>query len=279
METRELAASMEVAQARGGIVGAQYNAVAEGGLGGLQAQLSDIARAMSDDAPIAEAMKGSAADKMMQDLSAYAASLSGEDGQPAPEAPAGGGSVTYELFLERGSGGVASDRVADLERRLAKLEQVTGAAGSELPTDISTAVAQLKEKVSLLDKNALARLAQTAQEAKRNLEAARDAKSKLSKDQSEQIATVAEAVKKWMPMSEELPMIVERLYQLKSVHSQAAEYVNAVKDITAEQKAIGGGLKEQEKVLKQLQSSLQENVKTMAANMKALEARCEKLKK
>jgi|EP01049_Picozoa_sp_SAG25_P001315 type VI protein secretion system component VasK len=168
--------------------------------------------------------------------------------------------------------------VADLERRLAALEQTTGAGGAELPQDLATMVRGLSDRVSLLDKSALQKLTKEVTDATRLMHEASQRKDRLNHEQTEQIGKVAAAVTKWSPVAEELPMIVERLYQLKRVHAQAAQYAGSVKSITDEQTAISGGLKSQDALLRQVQASLQENIKTMSGNIKALEARFDKAK-
>eukprot|EP01049_Picozoa_sp_SAG25_P001314 SAG25_NODE_56_length_18517_cov_197.286296_5_plen_286_part_00 len=114
LETAELTATMEVAQTQGGLAAAQFPGSTAAELGELQEKLSGITRAMSSDAPVLEAMSGSTAEKLMQDLGAYSAAVDGGGkGAPAAEAGGGGGgNVTYELYLEPGSAGVALDKGA-----------------------------------------------------------------------------------------------------------------------------------------------------------------------
>ena len=274
-EVMELAESVKMSQEQGGMVGAQYPATARAELGDLQAKLNGIARAMSSEAPVLEAMQGCTADKIMQDLGSYTASIPTVQGVSDEAAAVGAGSITYEVFLEPNSGGVALDKVSDLERRLQKLENATGgvALRGELPQDLSTMVRQLSDKVSLLDKGAISKLAAATTDATNKLQATAAKKRELGKDEADQIGVVAEAVQKWSPLAEELPHVVNRLYQLKRVHTQAALYVGSLQSITAEQSAINGGLKTQEDLLKQVQASLQDNIKTMSGNLKALEIR------
>lgn len=113
LETADLAATMEAAQTQGGLAAAQYPGSAAADLGELQEKLSSITRAMSSDAPVLEAMSGSTAEKLMQDLGAYSAAVDGAvKASPTTEASGAGGSsnVTYELYLEPGSAGVALDK-------------------------------------------------------------------------------------------------------------------------------------------------------------------------
>ena len=194
MEAAELADSIEAAQKDGALASAQYPAGAREELGELAAKLNGIARAMSVEAPVLEAMQvpprspqtqllaldtpqrhrgidqqlppplcprsqGSTADKIMADLSTYSAGAKGAQG--AEGSAPGNGSMTYELYLEKGSAGVALDKVSELERRLAALEHATGSGQSELSQDLSTIVSQLSAKVALLDKGAISKVSTT----------------------------------------------------------------------------------------------------------------------
>eukprot|EP01044_Picomonas_judraskeda_P000912 COSAG03_NODE_46_length_16816_cov_6.510492_3_plen_355_part_00 len=279
-ETAALAASMEVAQAQGGMPAASYGAASAEELLSLQAKLGGIASSMASDAPVAAAMQSSTADKLMQDLTAFTSGASsrqskGEQKKKGqPEGQQAG--VTYELFLEPRSGGVALAKVSDLDRRLAALEKAAGRA--DLSEDLSSAVVSLRDRVALLDQAAMKKLSQATKDATKHLEDAAKAKRNLGKSQTEAIATVAAAVTKWSPMAEELPMVVDRLYQLKRVHKQSAEFSAGFKGMKEEQASVAKSLAAQEKLLKDVQAALADNMKTMSGNLKILEDRFKKAK-
>jgi hypothetical protein len=279
-ETAALAATMEEAQAQGGMAAASYGAAAAEELVSLQGKLGGISRSMASDAPVAAAMQASTADKLMQDLSAFTSGTAsrGTKGKKKGKAEQAGAQagVTYELFLEPSSGGVALDKVSDLERRLAALEKAAGSA--DLPEDLSSAVVSLRDRVALLDQAAMKKLSQATKEATKQLEEAAKAKRNLGKSQTEAIATVAGAVTKWSPLAEELPMIIDRLYQLKRVHKQSAEFSSNFKGIQDEQASMSKSLEGQETLLKSVQEALAENMKTMSGNLKILEDRFKKAK-
>ena len=271
-ETAALAASMEGAQTQGGMAAAAYGAGAADDLVSLQTKLGGIARSMASDAPVAAAMQSSTADKLMQDLTAFTTGTTkggAKGGKKKGKDDGDQGGVTYELFLEPSSGGVALDKVSDLERRLAALEKAAGSA--DLPEDLSSAVVSLRDRVALLDQAAMKKLSLAASDATKHLNEAAKVKRTLKSNQTEAISTVAGAVTKWSPLAEELPMIVDRLYQLKRVHKQSAEFASNFKGVTDEQAAVGKTLQSQEALLKQVQDSLAENMKTMSGNLKILE--------
>lgn len=278
-ETAALAASMEGAQEQGGMAAAAYGTGAADDLVSLQEKLGGIARAMASDAPVAAAMQSSTADKLMQDLTAFTTGTTkggAKRGKKTGKDDGEQGGVTYELFLEASSGGVALDKVSDLERRLAALETAAGSA--DLPEDLSSAVVSLRDRVALLDQAAMKKLTLAASDATKHLNEAAKAKRALKSSQTEAISTVAGAVAKWSPLAEDLPMIVDRLYQLKRVHKQSAEFASNFKGITDEQAAVGKTLQSQEALLKQVQDTLVDNMKTMSGNLKILEDRFQKAK-
>ena len=280
LETAQLAASMEEAQAQGGMPAAACGAAATSELSGLQDKLAGIARSMASDAAVAGVMQESTADKLMQDLSAFTAGAgAAEGGKGAKKGKGAAGEqagVTYELFLEPSSGGVALDRVSDLERRLASLEKAAGSA--DLPEDLSSTVASLRDRVALLDQAAMKKLKGAAQEASDRLKEAAKEKKGLNAEQTEQIKQVAGAVTKWSGLAEELPMIVDRLYQLRRVHEQAGKFTAGFKAIQDEQAQMGTAMQSQDALLKQVQESLADNMSTMSANLKVLEERFKKAK-
>ena len=198
------------------------------------------------------------------------------------DAAAGGpSSVTYELYVEPTGAGAdsAMSRVADMERRLAKLEKSTGIMENiEHSTSLSKTIDVLDQKVSLLDKGQLQALSAIVTDVQNKLKVAVDQKKELSKQHSEKVNIVADAVVKWTPISEELPLITERLYQLKRVHDQAAQFVGSFATIANEQTAMTKGMKNQDQLLEKVQKGLADNMKTMAANIKSLEARFDKAK-
>eukprot|EP01043_Picozoa_sp_COSAG02_P019115 COSAG02_NODE_911_length_16005_cov_9.262983_4_plen_394_part_00 len=277
-ETAALAASMEQAKAQGGMPAASYGAAAAEELLSLQGKLGGIASSMASDAPVAAAMQASTADKLMQDLAAFTSGAASSKGEKKKKGKTDGeqAGVTYELFLEPRSGGVALDKVSDLERRLAALEKAAGSAN--LSEDLSSAVVSLRDRVALLDQAAMKKLSQATKDATKHLEDAAKAKRNLAKSQTEAIATVAGAVTKWSPMAEELPMIVDRLYQLKRVHKQSAEFSASVTGIQGEQASMAKSLAAQEQLLKDVQTALGDNMKTMSGNLKILEDRFKKAK-
>ena len=280
LETAQLAASMEEAQAQGGMPAAACGAAATSELSGLQDKLAGIARSMASDAAVAGVMQESTADKLMQDLSAFTAGAgAAEGGKGAKKGKGAAGEqagVTYELFLEPSSGGVALDRVSDLERRLASLEKAAGSA--DLPEDLSSTVASLRDRVALLDQAAMKKLKGAAQEASDRLKEAAKEKKGLNAEQTEQIKQVAGAVTKWSGLAEELPMIVDRLYQLRRVHEQAGKFTAGFKAIQDEQAQMGTAMQSQDALLKQVQESLADNMSTMSANLRTLEERFKKAK-
>ncbi len=277
-ETAALAASMEEAKTQGGMPAASYGAAAAEELLSLQGKLGGIASSMASDAPVAAAMQASTADKLMQDLAAFTSGTASSKGDKKKKGQAEGEQtgVTYELFLEPRSGGVALDKVSDLERRLAALEKAAGSTA--LSQDLSSAVVSLRDRVALLDQAAMKKLSQATKDATKHLEDAAKVKRSLTKSQTEAIATVAGAVTKWSPMAEELPMIVDRLYQLKRVHKQSAEFAASCKGIQDEQASVAKSLAAQEQLLKDVQTALADNMKTMSGNLKILEDRFKKAK-
>lgn len=194
--------------------------------------------------------------------------------------------LVYEIYHRQDwSKQVDLERVSDLDRRIQRLETLLGQPDpvklSALTAETSLrglleAVSRLSTKSALLQPSHLdmieARLA-GLQSKLQTITEKRDAISDA--DTQSKIAELYELVKKWNHVADSLPLIVERLSELKELHEEASEFNYTLSAIEAEQKSLDENLKTYSKLLQDVKTSLEENMENVKKNLSALKARFE----
>jgi len=277
----------EAAAAANGMAESRLGEATLAELRALQQQLAALAAS-----PLAAVGAGSGAQpgvaaKLLRDLERFKVGRGAAGGgEPEPAAAAegmGGGRATYELYVSPGQGGDAAPlrKVAELERRLAVLESATGVgsagAGAALPRDLLSTVSSLGARVALMDKGSLTALTHKATAVTHQLKDIQKEKRELEDHETEAVNKVAAAVERWEPLAEELPLVIERLFALRRVHTEAAELTGAVATLSSSQTVMQSTIASQESLLAKLEANLEKNMQTMAQNMKVLEGRYEAL--
>ncbi|XP_077978187.1 dynactin subunit 2-like isoform X2 [Glandiceps talaboti] len=198
------------------------------------------------------------------------------------------GHILYELFYkpEQAKFGQVS-KVADLEQRLARLEDAVGQNPEKLSVlraethskNLVDAVAELQAKATVLDpiqldhvdarmQNLLQRLNEIKQKKKSVEDAAKE--SRLSE--------LYDMMERWDSVAETLPRIADRLASLKDLHQQALQFSQALSHLDTTQQQISSGLQSQESMLKKLQDSFSSNMAAIQGNCVSLDERIKKLK-
>ncbi|KAA0197374.1 Dynactin subunit [Fasciolopsis buskii] len=194
------------------------------------------------------------------------------------------------------------ERVAELDRRLQRLEALIGQPEptklSALTSDTAQhslleAASRLSARSSLLQPSHLdmieARLSslQTKLQSiteKREAIADADTQNKASisiifrsitvnRLQILLVAELYELVKKWNDVADSLPMIVERLTELKELHEEAFEFSNMLNAVESGQKIVEENLSTYSKLLTEVRKSLDENMQTIKQNFESLNDR------
>jgi dynactin-2 len=74
----------------------------------------------------------------------------------------------------------------------------------------------------------------------------------------------------------DLPVVIDRLLQLKTIHEEMAYIVSEFKTMDTEQAEIGGMLTSNEALLQKLESNFATNMEKVFENFKILEAKLSK---
>ena len=185
-------------------------------------------------------------------------------------------------------------QVAELERRLATLEQaVTGKIAPE-PETLSTAksllanVEDVRQKVSSLDERAMDQLSHRMVKLTKHFEAmnasrqspppisadsASSASASLTPEQESKIDAVYQSLSQVEVVSAELPVVVERLVQLRTLHEQAVQFTSQLTSISSSQTELSSVLQSNLTGINRMQESLTKNMATIEKNVLALEKR------
>mmetsp|Transcript_20070 Transcript_20070/g.30766 ORF Transcript_20070/g.30766 Transcript_20070/m.30766 type:complete len:361 (+) Transcript_20070:70-1152(+) len=186
----------------------------------------------------------------------------------------GGGAVS--------DGSPASVNLTGLEARLAQIERAVGS------TDIATnnlslaeRLAKAEKMIDRVDTKALDAAAARARIIKSDLEAASKAKAKISASSSSEdtktIAKLYEQMIRLDDLSAQLPVLVQRMKQLSTLHQQAATFANrltAVEDAVADAERMLGSV---EASLEKVEAGSVKNLQVIESNISILDERLNKL--
>lgn len=200
------------------------------------------------------------------------------------------GIMKYEmLYLPEKSRMQEVARVAQLEQRLAKLENLLGSSDEKLSKftqnlksqGILETVQQLAAKSALLDSNQIEAMENRIASLTNKMDNIAHKKSTMPADseRDQKITEMYDIVKKTEAMSQILPQTVERLIALNAIHRRAGEFSKSLTQLEELQNQISTNLESNKSVLKGVQESFAGNLEIIHKNMAALETRVENLKK
>lgn len=182
-----------------------------------------------------------------------------------------------------------ASRVAYLEQRLGRLENVIGAGNEKLgrltqsikSQGLVEAVQQLGAKAALLDvgqldgiENRLAALVHRMD----NI-AQHKSNAPISSELEQKISEIHEVIKMTETMSQILPQTVNRMLALSAVHQQAAEFGRSLTLLEELQGQISSELDSNKVLLKGVQESFALNLELIKNNITAIDERVQKLNK
>ncbi|CAH8596778.1 unnamed protein product [Schistosoma rodhaini] len=188
-----------------------------------------------------------------------------------PEKPASRSSnksnhLIYEIY-DRKSSIQQSDaeKVADVDRRIHRIEALIGQPDpnklTALTADTTThglleACSRLSARSSLFQQGYLDMIEARLASLQGKLQAVTEKREAIADyDMQNKIAELYELVKKWNDVADSLPMIVERLSTLKSLHEEASQFSQSLRTIESSQKNVEGSLSSYTKLLEEVASS------------------------
>lgn len=211
---------------------------------------------------------------------------------------ASNGLVSYELVYNKDSGKeLKLAQVAELERRLAALEQcVTGRVAPEpshilvSPQGLVASIDEVRHKVASLDERAMDQLSHRMAKLTKQLEAMKavremrgsaaestssdsEAQGQLTVDQEAKIDSVYRSLSQVETVAAELPVVVERMVQLRVLHEQAVHFSAQLTSISTSQSDLSTVLQANLAGINRMQASLTANMATIEKNVLSLEKR------
>ncbi|KAF8796366.1 dynactin subunit 2-like [Argiope bruennichi] len=191
--------------------------------------------------------------------------------------------VKYELYVRPDQAKLEqASKVANLEQRLRNLENIIGPDTKKLSfltsnTDgksVNAAINLLSSKLNLLEPSYLdqvesrfAVLHQCMQQVSEKKHQIEDA------EKQNKIAELYELAKKVDDLSTSLPQVVERLVSLKDLHEQALQFSKALTQLDTTQQQITSALKNNEKLLKEVQGTFLKNSEMIETNIANINSR------
>ncbi|CAL8097891.1 unnamed protein product [Calicophoron daubneyi] len=175
------------------------------------------------------------------------------------------------------------ERIADFDRRIQRLEALVGQPDpnkiSALTADtaqhsLSEAATRLAARSALLQPGHLDMIEARLNNLQTKLQTITEKREAIADaDTQNKVAELYELVKKWNDVADSLPMIVERLTELKDLHEEASEFNSVLSTVENSQKLVDENLKVYSKLLNEVQNNIGENVKVIMENMTSLEKR------
>ncbi|RTG85036.1 dynactin 2 [Schistosoma bovis] len=171
----------------------------------------------------------------------------------------GNGKIGYAIEMDQ------YDFVADIDRRIHRIEALIGQPDpnklTALTADTTThglleACSRLSARSSLFQQGYLDMIEARLASLQGKLQAVTEKREAIADyDMQNKIAELYELVKKWNDVAESLPVIVERLSTLKSLHEEASQFSQSLCTIESSQKNVEGSLSSYTKLLEEVASS------------------------
>jgi len=193
------------------------------------------------------------------------------------EASSGSASGVYELYAapSRSSQVAEQSKVAELEQRLAFLEECIGVEEEKSGKSLADSVGALERQVEILDTARMDAVSRKAQSLSQHMSVLLKQKKSAapSSDQEEQIQRMFDTMQRWEGAAKELPGVVARLRSLQSLHVEGASMVEAMQSMEKQHSDMTTKLGTEMSQLGAVEATLKENVDTITANMTSLEER------
>ena len=239
----------------------------------LQSQLDGVELSEADEKSLADGLNVS---KILTNLQAR----SNEKSKSSSTEDCG----SYELYLRPGEQEKKALQVSQLEQRVARLEKVLGTSSSSLNVvtahaaggSLHDAVQIMETKLSLLDPEQLPRVDSRLQAilSKVNeINKAHKPSDEAATAVNKKVSELYETVQKWEGVRGALPLMVERLSALDTLHAKASDFSATLSHLEAVQAKIKSRLDSADAAQKKLDQALTENLATVESNVAKLNQR------
>ncbi|EUB63633.1 Dynactin subunit 2 [Echinococcus granulosus] len=212
----------------------------------------------------------------LSDLCVHDALLQKQPKQAPRKDERPGECITFELYSKPSDKiDATTEKTLELDRRLQRLEMLVGSrevtatgAGGLMET-----AARLSERVSLLQPSYLEQVeARIATLETRLADVTNNPENVVLADADSQnkIAELFEIMKRWNSFSADLPIVIDRLKDLQTLHAQASEFSTTLVNMEIAQKRIDENLATYGSQLRSVQESLSNALSTFKENTVAI---------
>eukprot|EP01122_Echinamoeba_exundans_P017518 TRINITY_DN9316_c0_g1_i1.p1 TRINITY_DN9316_c0_g1~~TRINITY_DN9316_c0_g1_i1.p1 ORF type:complete len:420 (-),score=105.09 TRINITY_DN9316_c0_g1_i1:28-1287(-) len=202
----------------------------------------------------------------------------------------------YELYYKPDlskEDSTLSAKLFDAEKRLALLEGVLAGAdthGSAASTLFENSkglvgnVLELKSRIDSLSDDNLSKTSRRIDQLIARVEQIQQSRSQnaplgsslITSEHLRKIESIHSALPKVDRMATELPVIIERLVQLRTLHEEAAAINNSWTQLTTEQSELSASVSASRALLTKMEENLAANMETMMKNVQVLEQKLAK---
>mmetsp|Transcript_39529 Transcript_39529/g.113770 ORF Transcript_39529/g.113770 Transcript_39529/m.113770 type:complete len:409 (-) Transcript_39529:84-1310(-) len=193
-----------------------------------------------------------------------------------------GNEMTWELnYVPSVEVAANGSRLAALESSLAEMTKKIGSfEASSHFADLQSAMAHVHSRLALLDSQKLEAIRNGAEKAKLGLDTCLANKQEKTKSldivTNEEVCSLHDHCHRFFSTAGSLPAIVSRLQSLQSLHQMEASFVSRLAALESQQDEMTKLLEVTNSAVRDMQVGMKENMATMQANIKTLEARLSK---
>ncbi|KAF5273949.1 hypothetical protein FQA39_LY01064 [Lamprigera yunnana] len=209
---------------------------------------------------------------------------------PESETPSDDNAIVYQLnYKPEQARFTQTNRLAELEHRLHRLESVLGASNDKLSrlafmttkNNLFETAQYLSATASMLDSAQLDHIEGRLTALNQKLDTITEKRSKISEDveKDKMILELYEILKNSEGFSKILPQTVERLKALEALHNKATEFVKTLTQVENLQTEMQSNIHNNQALLQGVQESFAMNFEEINKNIASLDARIKALKK
>jgi len=183
--------------------------------------------------------------------------------------------ITYDIYYTNDQPKFQQlQRVADLEKRLAKLETLAGNKTDSIP--ITQSILEIKEKLTLLDTTKIDVLSQKMKNTTKEMESFKNLDESLTKSlttNEKKINEIYDLMTRWDNIGQQVPAIINRLYTLRSLHEDGISFSNHITNLEKQQSDITSLLKSNSLLMNKMDDSFKSNLLVIKSNIESIEKR------
>ncbi|XP_054264273.1 dynactin subunit 2-like [Macrosteles quadrilineatus] len=195
-----------------------------------------------------------------------------------------GSEVKFQMMLRPGHAQLAQTaRLADLEQRLARVEQAVGNTPAKLSRlglgegSLMTTTQQLAGRAALLDAAALdaaeTRLSSLLTKLDQVAEKTAAITGSSDPDRDKKINELYELAKKAEYLSLTLPQTLDRLIALQNLHQQGGEFAKSLSEMESVQVQLAAKMRANSELLGSVEEGLKTNFTTIKTDLESLDSR------